>query len=250
MNRLRACYEELQQILGRGIEEYESVELVEKYRQYWRPTNTRVVLLAESHVFTRSSDRLITIPKISRLPGYPTQYAKFVYCLGYGEKQLTGNASHPGRDGTPQFWKIFYSCNNHVHAPLHFMPVQSRTPYEERIKNKVELLLSLKQKGVWLVDACIVALYDNGKKPEYKTMLSAIRQSWHGYVRGIIEAAAPEHIICVGKTISDLLENEIKEVAGSHYTTVCQPNAHLSAEQHMKNYQLYGRICLGGERPC
>ena len=248
MNRLRACYDELRKILGHGIEEYESVELVEEYRQYWKPKKTRVVLLAESHVFTRYADRLISIPQINSLPGYPTEYAKFVYCLGYGEKQLTGNASHPRRDGTPQFWKILYSCNNHIRNSLDFTPVLSRTTYEQRIKNKVELLLCLKQKGVWLVDSSIVALYDNGKKPEYRSMLSAIRQSWQGYVRGIIEEAAPEHVICVGKVVSNLLEKEVKEVVGSRYTTVCQPNAHLSSEHHMRNYELYGRICDGGQK--
>ncbi len=72
MNRLRACYDELRKILGHGIEEYDSVELVEEYRQYWKPEKTRVVLLAESHVFTRYADRLITIPQIDSLPGYPT----------------------------------------------------------------------------------------------------------------------------------------------------------------------------------
>lgn len=243
MNRLRTCYDELRKILGDGIEEYESVELVEKYRQYWKPQRTRVVLLAESHVFTRCADRLIAIPQINRLPGYPTQYAKFVYCLGYGEKQLTGNALHPRRDGTPQFWKILHSCNNHIRNSVDFAPVLSRTTYEQRIKNKVDLLLCLKQKGVWLVDSSIVALYDKGKKPKYQTMLSAIRQSWQGYVRGIIEEVAPEHIIFVGKAVSNLLEKEVKELVGKRYTTIFQPNAHLSSEHHMRNYELYSRIC-------
>jgi hypothetical protein len=101
-----------------------------------------------------------------------------------------------------------------------------------------------------LVDSSIVALYDNGKKPENKIMLSAIRQSWEGYVRGVIEETAPEHIICVGKAVSNLLEKEIKKVVGRHCTTVCQPNAHLSSEDHMRNYELYSRICYRGQRQC
>ena len=106
------------------------------------------------------------------------------------------------------------------------------------------MLLCLKENGIWLVDSSIVALYDNGKKPERKTMLSAIRQSWQGYVRSVIEEAAPEHIICVGKAVSNLLEKEIKDLVGRCYSTVCQPNAHLSSERHMRNCELYGRICL------
>ena len=134
--------------MGRNIQSYESVALVEEYRQYWKPNKTKVILLAESHVFTRDEDRLITLPELPHLPGYPTQYAKFVYCLAYGERQLTGNESHPQRDGTPQFWKIFYSCNNRISDLSDFRPILSKTNYKQRIKNKIELLLRLRQRGV------------------------------------------------------------------------------------------------------
>jgi hypothetical protein len=95
----------LRQIMGQDIEPYKSVELVEEYRQYWKPKKIRVILLAESHVYTCDEDRQITLPQIPALPGYPTEYAKFVYCLAYGERQFTENNLHPQRDGTPQFGK-------------------------------------------------------------------------------------------------------------------------------------------------
>ena len=76
-------------------------------------------------------------------------------------------------------------------------------------------------------------------------MLSTIRQSWESYTRGVIEEAAPEHIICVGKAVSNVLESDIKKVVGSRYTVICQPNAHLSLGHHMKNYELYSEICYG-----
>lgn len=89
MERLRACYDRLSEYISHhstfDIEPYESVELVERYRQYWKPDNVRIVLLAESHVLTTNDDRNFTIKKLDRLPGYPAQYAKFVYCLAYGE---------------------------------------------------------------------------------------------------------------------------------------------------------------------
>ncbi len=103
MNDLRNCYDQLRNIFKDNIEPYESVELVEKYRQYWKPTKVKVVLLAESHVFTTDADRKIKIQTISGLNGYPTEYAKFVYCLAYGEKNLTKSPVHPKRDGTPHF---------------------------------------------------------------------------------------------------------------------------------------------------
>ena len=82
MASLRECYDQLKDILGSGIEPYESVELVESYRCYWKPEKVRIILLAESHVFTSMSDMRIALPAISGLDGYPTSYAKFVYCLG------------------------------------------------------------------------------------------------------------------------------------------------------------------------
>jgi hypothetical protein len=242
VTKLRACYNELQKILGSDIEQYESVELVEKYRQYWRPEKTRVILLAESHVFTRNEDRSITIPQLDRLPGYPTQYAKFVYCLGYGEKQLTGSTAHPKRDGTPQFWKILHSCDTAVQRGADFTPVLKKTVYEQRIRNKIDLLMRLREKGVWLVDASIVALYGNGTKPGYRTLSSVIRTSWDYYTRDVIREADPEHIICVGKTVAGILIGDIKKL-GVSLTVLDQPNAHLSSDKHMKNFEQYSRIC-------
>ncbi len=128
MKVLRDCYNQLHQILGQDIEPYESVELVEQYRRFWKPDTVRIILLAESHVFTTESDRSIPLPTIAQLPEYPTEYAKFVYCLAYGERNLTGNKLHPKRDGTPQFWKIFFSCNSHVTDKNDFKPILSGTP--------------------------------------------------------------------------------------------------------------------------
>ncbi len=242
-NRLHDCYNQLQEILSDGIEPYESVELVERYRRYWKPDKVRIILLAESHVFTTPSDRSIPVSKIAQLPGYPTDYAKFVYCLAYGEKELTGSSKHPKRDGTPQFWKIFYSCLHSVTDIKDFSPVLSVTPYEQRVKNKVDLLLSLKQMGIWLVDASIVALYNDGEKPKHKIMSSVIRKSWEYYTAGVIEEARPEHVICIGKGIDRLIGADVKETVGNRYTVIPQPNAHLSSEEHMENFKKYGEIC-------
>ena len=244
MNKLRDCYNELQKILGQGIEPYESVELVERYRRYWKPDKIRIILLAESHVFTTEADRSISVSHIDNLPGYPTEYAKFVYCLAYGEKGLTGNVLHK-RDGTPQFWKIFYSCNNRVTDKKDFKPILSITKYGQRLSNKVELLLSLKEKGIWLIDSSIVALYNNGEKPPSKIMLSAIRKSWECYTADVIKEADPDHVICIGKGVAGVLEGDLREIMGSRYKVIEQPNAHLSSEGHMANFREYGNICCG-----
>jgi hypothetical protein len=55
---LEETYYEINQILGNNVEPLESVRLVETYRRYFKPETVRVVLLAESHVFTSDEDRL------------------------------------------------------------------------------------------------------------------------------------------------------------------------------------------------
>jgi hypothetical protein len=154
---LEVTYNEISRILGNNTEPLESVWLVETYRRYLKPETVRVVLLAESHVFTSVEDRRIAIPAIDDLPEYPTQYARFVYCLGLGERELTNDPHHPRRDGTPQFWKVLYACDNRVERLEDFTPIQRRTPFPQRLQNKIRLLKHLRSKGIWLVDASVCA---------------------------------------------------------------------------------------------
>ena len=229
-------------VLGNQIEPFESIKLVEEYRQYFKPTKVKVLLLAESHVFTSSEDINIGFPAISGLNGYPNKYAKFVYCLAYGEPSLTQSVNHPNRDGTPQFWKIFYSCTNKIQNQEDFAPILRRTPTQARIQNKINVLLSLKENGVWLVDTSIAALYKNGKK--LKNMQEALSVSWEAYTKKVVLNANPQHIICIGKGVAREVEADLKKHFKGKYSVVEQPNAFLSSEAHMANYIHYNRVCL------
>ena len=241
MNKLNETYLKVKQIFGNHTEPLKSVQLVETYRQYFKPEKVRVVLLAESHVFTLEDDRQIVIPPIIDLPGYPTEYARFVYCLGYGEKHLTKNQNHPKHDGTPQYWKLFFSCSNHVSALLDFAPILGQTLPQQRLANKIALLKDLKSKGIWLVDASIVALYKDGKK--IPNMLPALEESWQSYTREVVVSACPEHVICIGKGVAGIVEKDLKKDFDNKYTVIPQPNAFLSSEEHMANYKIYSSIC-------
>lgn len=245
MGDLLACYENLKSILGDEIEPYESVELVEQYRQFWKPSDVKILLLAESHVFTSDEDRRIRIPRIFGLSGYPREYAKFVYCLGYGERQLTNSHDHPRRDGTPQFWKIFYGCNRSVKSNSDFSPVLGSTKFKRRLRNKIALLKDLKEKGIWLVDSSIVALYHGGKKPSHNKMRQVIHSSWANYVGDAVEGSRPEHVVVIGKGVASVVGESVRDIVGSRFSVISQPNAHLSAEEHLENYRTYYRICSG-----
>jgi hypothetical protein len=240
---LHNTYLALQSVLGHQIEPFDSIALVEEYRRYFKPAQVKVLLLAESHVFTSDEDTNIIISPIPGLINYPTRYAKFVYCLAYGERSLTKSTNHPKRDGTPQFWKIFYSCTNKVQHKDDFSPILGRTPEKERIKNKINVLISLKENGIWLVDTSIAALYKNGKK--LNNMQKALSVSWQSYTKEVVLNANPQHVICIGKGVAREVEKDLEKNFQGRYSVVAQPNAFLSSEEHMKNYMYYSRVCCG-----
>jgi hypothetical protein len=238
MPNLKNCYDELSQIAGSDMEPYSSVQLVEEYRQYWKPDNVKVILLAESHVFTTEEDQQIKfeVP----LDGYPESFSNFVYCLGLGEKELT---KHPS-SGTPQFWKMFYSCVNKVDSLDDFSAVLSKTPFPQRLQNKISLLETMKKRGIWLVDASIIALYrSGGERYENKTYKELVHCSWQNYTSQIITESDPSYVICIGKSVGDVVGDGLKELMQDNYSVFPAPNAHLSSDEHMALFGDYYRIC-------
>lgn len=229
----------MKQVLGEQIEPLESVQLVETYRRYLKPEKVRVLLLAESHVFTSDEDRQIIIQPHTDLPDYPTQYARFVYCLGYGEQILTKNQLYPKNTGTPPFWKILFSCNNPVSSLKDFSTILGQTS-QQKVSNKIKLLKDLKEKGIWLVDTSIVALYKEGAKD--LNMSTALGISWQSYTREVVISAKPEHVICIGKGVAKIVENDLKKHFHNKYTVIPQPTR-LTPEQHKANYEKCSIIC-------
>jgi len=77
--------------LGQGwkLESASVLRAVAAHREYWRPEEVRVLLLAESHVLTHDHELEAQV----RLDAYghsdaPTEFVRLVYCLGYGERDL------------------------------------------------------------------------------------------------------------------------------------------------------------------
>src|SRR5690606_27400904 len=108
---------------GISIEPFEIISEVKRVRDYWKPEKINAILLAESHVYTSENDFLsnINFHQIG-FPNYPIHFVRFVYCLGYGENQLLDYPINQNT-GTPQFWKILYSCANPIINLGDFAPI-------------------------------------------------------------------------------------------------------------------------------
>jgi hypothetical protein len=164
---LQVAHDRLAGLIGETAEPIEVLQRVEEHRQYWRPDKVRVLLLAESHVYTAASELARGLRRTLELPaGLPTGFVRLVYSLGYGENELLDE--RVGNNvGSPQFWKIFKSCVTRVGEVVDCSSLQ-RSPNTGavlRLRSKLAVLEALRVRGVWLVDASVVALYRPGQAP-------------------------------------------------------------------------------------
>jgi hypothetical protein len=230
------------------VDSYNVVKEVDKYRNYWRPPNTKVVLLAESHVFTSDEEFKAKVDYSSyrdMIPNYPDGYVKFVYCFGYAEHSLLRKvpASIKLRSGTPQFWKLFTVCASE-NGEFDFDSIKkTTTETDERIRNKIGLLNRLREKGTWLVDSSVVGLYrGKDKKPRSKIMEEIIRISWDNYVKGLVTSGRPRYIMCIGKFVYDTLNARIAETK-IPFDFIHQPQFRLTSAEREKQYRKLQSIC-------
>jgi len=235
---LRKCYYQMQEILGPEYQEpFDVVQAVEEYRQYWKPKNIKIILLAESHVYTTLEDfqNIFESPP-SILPNYPKNYVRFIYCINYGASN-TGQRNSHNKWGTPQFWKIFFSTLKHITKNSDFSPTKS-------FDNKLKILKEMKEKGIWLVDASISGLYvPGGSKPNSKKVKEAILCSWEGFVKNVIEECQPEKLIIIGKTVWKTMYPILPSNLRAKADWIYQPNAHLSGDEHINNFQKLYKLC-------
>jgi hypothetical protein len=242
METIQECHRRLAAILGSEAEPVEVLLRAEEHRHYWRPDRVKVVLLAESHVYTTLEElgRTVSFP-MSVPADLPRGFVRLVYCLGYGENRLLSRPiTTPRNTGTPQFWKIFYSCVHPIAANGDFAPVQtSTTSPAERIANKIALLQRMRDLGVWLLDTSLAALYLPGRhRPGPATLETCLQTSWDCYVRYAVEAAAPSHVVCIGRGVARALGRRLPDL-GVRVTVVPQPNARLSSTDHHASFKTY-----------
>jgi hypothetical protein len=243
MNALEECHNELARLIrasGAKPETLDVFRCAEQHRVFWRPRNVRVLLLAESHVYTSDSalERRVDLSRFTNLE-VPRGFVRLVYCLGYGENGLLDQPLPKNDAGTWQYWKIFYSCLHFVkNTKDDFSPITKKaTTFEQRINNKLDLLRRLQDAGVWLLDASLAALYPKKLRSPTR-MTKCIQTSWDIYVGNVVRSARPSHIIRVGegKVAQDSLQTRL-EALGVPMTVIPQPQDHLSSEEHLRAFQ-------------
>jgi hypothetical protein len=246
---LEKCYQKASSVLGEGAEQYSVVECVEAHRNYWRPKNVHTVLLAESHVYTPAADCIEMKPllRISNEPAnVPSHFARFVYCRGYGEADYVGS-SLARNPGTWQYWKIFSSCTTQPSSES-FNQILKKTNIDPtaRLVAKTDLLLRLRELGVWLIDASILALYTpGGGKPQYKTRKQILECCWDNYICDQIKAANPKSIIVIGGEVMKTLHSRLAAInkSGIDLYPVPQPQKRMKSDEIRNVHQTYFDVC-------
>lgn len=243
MKILCDCYEQLARIAGASIEQLVVVEKVEQYRQFWKPKKIRLILLAESHVYTGVDELNARMTGNFPLEGYPREFVRFVYCIGYSENRLL-ECRIENNSGTPQYWKIFLSCTRAVSSPTDFTPILRRNAFEERISEKISILKALRDRGVWLLDSSIGAIYQRrGFRANPKVAERMILSCWENYVRETISNSQPSFVRIVGKGVGTILRGRMQNLMGDRFDIVEQPQARLSSHEHFEILQGYSKLC-------
>jgi hypothetical protein len=235
---LEQCYQQIKD-LDSNIDSLDVVREVERYRQFWRPDRVRVVLLAESHVRTSLEDFAHHWSyQADRV--YKGNFVRFVYCLGYGERDLVPIASNKG---TWQFWKILFSCINQVSGNRDFSTILkgSIQRFHPRMRGKIQLLEDLKRAGIWLVDASITGI--NGLSQNVKN--ETISMCWKHHIGPMMVNLAPglEHVIIIGNGVERVLSGNLQDL-GLACLTIPQPQSRLKGG-YSRYFQECYEICRG-----
>lgn len=197
------------------VDSAEVMRAVQRYRDFWKPESagfqTKVVLLAESHKHTSKEE--FSIPHRSEFASglrtknhrFPRHFVRFVYCLGYGELSVLDSYVQ-GNNGSPDYWRILYSCAHRVERTNDFESVE-RGGAERRMAAKVKLLRGLQKNGIWLVDASPLGIDVFGGGVKRKI----IRFCWERYTRGMLgNLRGLRRVVIIGSSVNNAIKRELR----------------------------------------
>lgn len=180
------------------------LESVMAWRDAWRPARVRTFLVAESHVAAIPGDASVRVAPIPTLSdrtreGLPQSYCRLVYCLGYGEDNIC-QPSPVKNGGTWQYWDMFGQIGRGIGCT---QPRKSTADTATRMAWKLDTLHALRARGVWLVDASIIALYAPGGRRLFagRRYERTIRESWSRFVWPAVANEPLEQIWVIGRGV-------------------------------------------------
>jgi len=227
------------------VEPFHVVKTGEAHRNFWKPKEVRVLLLAESHVYT-SADECLPMHGPTRYgpKGVPMDFIRLVYCLGYGEPSYVGWPTQHN-PGTWQYWKIFSSCIHAIGDAQFGSILKRNTPVDvDRFNIKIDLLSRLKKMGVWLVDSSVLALYTPRiPKPSRQIRDRVLQTCWDEYIGRVVSTERPRRIIVIGQEVALALQERISEVTKGEHITIPQPQGLRSKDAIAHAYRKYHSEC-------
>ncbi|MBT7878006.1 MAG: hypothetical protein HN738_07985, partial [Gammaproteobacteria bacterium] len=195
------------------------LQAVRDWRNYWRPEKVRYLLIAESHVHEKEGDSRAEVISLHQygLQDHPSSFCRLIYCLGYGELELLNRPVRTNYRGTPQFWDIFgaLSCCD-VDHPESRQPRKGQSDLTERVRWKIKTLEALKEKGIWLIDACPKGLYVPG---DDRQMISDAEFK-RLFVEEVLPGIDTENLRSswiIGKTVHDKIADVTPSLKGYIY---------------------------------
>ena len=72
---------------------------------------------------------------------------------------------------------------------------------------------------------------------------NVIERCWDLYVGHIVRRAKPNEIVVIGKGVGKTLEDRLNAVTGGGHIVLPQPQARLTAEEHLEIHRRYREIC-------
>jgi len=205
--------------LGAHPESSAYLASVAAWRDCWRPAKVRVLLVAESHVAEQEGDMTVRVCIPGRAQeALPSSYCRLVYCLGYGESGVCNPIPVPNR-GTQQYWDIFGAISG---GRTPSQPRKIGSSLVERLRWKLEVLTWLRDKGVWLVDACVAGVYlpGGGRAVTGANYDQMVRDSFERFVWPSVANEPVEQVWVIGVGVSRALSGHIAMV---NARTIVQP---------------------------
>jgi len=132
--------------------------------------------------------------------------------------------------------------NQNVNLEVKKILLSQTQDFYQRIRNKISILEQLKKKGIWLVDASIVALYNDTKKPDPEMMKKIIKISWRHQVSKIIQDVNPDKIIVIGKGVHKILDRELKQTNIPIHVQ-SQPQGIRTKVGIIESFEKYYKLC-------